>query len=41
MEKKAPKTELFVFEYLEDAELEDNDVVGCGADVSDWRVLML
>lgn len=33
MEKKATKTELFVFEYLEDEQLDENDVVGCGRDV--------
>jgi len=27
------KSELFVFEYLEDAEIDENDVVGCGRDI--------
>lgn len=30
--KQEIETELFVFEYLEDSELEDNDIVGCGSD---------
>lgn len=41
MEKTQPKTYPFVFEYLEDTELEANEVVGCAGCDNNWRVLML